>query len=104
MFGEPIFSYTAQDALDDGVFQQPFPKEYPGVLLTEAVSTACLTKNDGRTFNQCAFPLVMDAVMAVQAKKNPKDGFWKLEETVAGTVWIFPNEFGSITIMKPEEY
>ncbi len=104
MFGDPIFSYTAQDALDDGLFQQPFPNEYPGVLLTESVSVACNNSKDGRTFKQCALPLVMDAVMAVKATKNPEDGFWKLEGTVANTVWIFPNELGGITIMKPEDY
>ena len=104
MFDDTILSYTAQDALDDGLFHQPFPGKYPGVLLTESVFVACTNSKDGRTFSQCALPLVMDAVMAVKADKKPKDGFWKLEGTVAETVWIFPNEFGGITIMKPEDY
>ena len=45
----------------------------------------------------------MDCIMAVQANKKA-DPPIVLEHTVAGTVWIMPNEKGGMTVMKPEDY
>ena len=47
----------------------------------------------------------MDCIMAVKAKKPAHEDFpLILESTVAGTVWIMPNEKGGMTVMKPEDY
>jgi hypothetical protein len=46
----------------------------------------------------------MDCIMQAQAKKlGPDNDLAELEHTVAGTVWIRPNEKGGMTVMQPSE-
>lgn len=97
-----IHSYTSDQAVEDGVLHHPYPTRWPWLLITNSVHTAC-TGQEGRTYDQCLFPLLMDCIMAVQSNKK-KEPPIVLEYTVAGTVWIMPNEKGGMTVMKPEDY
>ena len=99
-----IFSYSEDDAINDGVLFHPYPKLWPWLLISIGVHSDCNTQQ-GRTYDQCLRPLCMDAIMAAQAaqkKKNVKLPL-VLEHTVAGTVWISPNSKGGMTIYKPED-
>lgn len=101
-FGEPIHSYTSEQAIKDGVLYHPYPTRWPWLLVTQSVHTDCKGQ-EGRTYDQCLTPLLMDCIMAVKGKKE-EDFPVVLEHTVAGTVWIMPNEKGGMTVMKPEDY
>ena len=103
-FGEIISEYTDQQAVEDGVLHHPYPKRWPWLLITQTVFAACCDV-DGRTFDQCLVPLLMDCIMAVQgAMKTKKEPPIVLEGTIAGTVWIMPNGSGGMTVMTPEDY
>lgn len=100
-----VFAYTAKQAIEEGVLVHPYPKRFPGLLFTAGVHAAIEEQDDGRTYDQKAIPLIMDAVMIAKAK--PNDHMWTkgLEGNVTGqTVWIAENEFGSLTLMFLEEY
>lgn len=99
-FGEPIYSYTAEQAIKDGVLYHPYPTRWPWLLVTQSVHTDCKGQK-GRTYDQCLVPLINDCILAVRGKS---DFPVILEHTVAGTVWIMPNEKGGMTVMKPEDY
>lgn len=101
MSDEIIFSYTSEQAIEDGVLYHPYPQQWPWLLITSSVHAACESVTDGRTYDQALKPLLIDCILlARQAKEFPAE----LEGTVAGTVWVSPNENGGITVMKPEEY
>ena len=105
LFGEPIYEYTADQAIDDGVLVHPYPQRWPWLLITCNVHVACTKGDHGRTYDQCLVPLLMDCIMAAQtAKKTGQTPPIELEGTIAGTVWIMPNERGGMTVMWPEEY
>lgn len=95
-----IFSYTADQAIEDGVLVHPYPQRWPWLLITNSVHADCKADKD-RTYDQALVPLLMDCIMAVKGKKNFPI---TLKHTVAGTVWIMPNEKGGMTVMKPEDY
>lgn len=97
-----IHSYTAQQAIEDGVLFHPYPERWPNLLVTQSIHTDCKHQK-GRTYDNALVPLLIDCILAVQAnpKKEPPI---VLEGTVAGTVWIMPNELGGMTVMKPEDY
>jgi hypothetical protein len=97
---EEIFRYTAEQAIEDGCLVHPYPKRWPWLLITQGVHAKCMEEK-GRTYDQCLVPLLMDCIMAVRGKK---DFPVVLEYTVAGTVWIMPNENGGMTVMNPEDY
>jgi hypothetical protein len=105
---EPISVYTTEQAIDDGVLVHPYPERWPWLLITDGVDGACeaVSKFDGRTYEQCLVPLLMDCIMQVQKlmrKHSEGVSFAKLEHTVAGTVFIKPNDKGGMTVMLPEE-
>lgn len=101
-FGEPIHAYTSDQAIEDGVLHHPYPTRWPWLLITGSVHAAC-KNSKGQTYDQALTPLLMDCIMAVQSNKK-SDPPIVLEYTVAGTVWIMPNEKGGMTVMKPEDY
>jgi len=108
-FGEPIFVYTAKQAVDDGVLVHPYPERWPWLLVTREVFTAIEEKEDGRTLNQKLVPFLQDAIMIVQAgkKKDPSEYLWTkgMEGNVTGqTVWLQLNDAGGFTVMFPHEY
>lgn len=96
-----IFSYTADQAIKDGVLYHPYPTRWPWLLITQTIHTICKSQ-EGRTYDQALVPLLMDCIMAVQARKNARPPI-VLKNTVAGTVWIKPNEKGGMTVMTPED-
>lgn len=97
-----IFSYTADQAIKDGVLVHPYPTRWPWLLITANVHEKCGSQ-EGRTYDQALVPLLMDCIMAVQSKKNPEFPI-VLKHTVAGEVWVMPNEQGGMTVMNPEDY
>ena len=111
-FGEPIVSYTSQDAIADGVLVEPFPERFPGWLFTTGVHEAIEGVDDGRSYEQKAIPLIMDAALVVrgQAKRpgcDDPEHLWTegLDGNVTGeTVWIARNDLGGCTLMFPREY
>lgn len=102
MNDEPIFSYTADQAIEDGVLYHPYPTRWPWLLITQSIHTLCKSQK-GRTYDQCLVPLLIDCIMAVKANGNTNPPV-VLEHTVADTVWIMPNEKGGMTVMTPEDY
>lgn len=98
-----IFSYTADQAIEDGVLVHPYPKRWPNLLITAGIHAKCSDTSDGRTYDQRLVPLLMDCIMAVQSNHKAEPPI-VLEHTVAGTVWIMPNELGGMTVMNPEDY
>lgn len=106
MFDEQdvIFSYTTEQAIEDGVLLHPYPSRWPYLLITAAVHAACLpTAKDSRTYDQRLVPLLLDAIMEVKSK-GVEDAPLVLEHTVAGTVWIMPNDLGGLTVMLPSDW
>lgn len=101
-FDNIIHAYTSDQAIEDGVLHHPYPSRWPWLLITGSVHEACKASK-GQTYDQALTPLLMDCIMAVQANKKA-DPPIVLEHTVAGTVWIMPNEKGGMTVMKPEDY
>jgi len=106
LFGEPIYSYTSRQAIEDGVLFEPFPDKFPGALFTAGVHAAIERAIQGsqRTYAQAAIPLLMDAAMVCRAA--PSEDLWTdgLHGNVTGSdVWIGRNDLGSFTIMFPEE-
>lgn len=106
---EPIYTYTTEHAIEDGVFCKVLATQ-PHVL-TAAVYEAIDEIDDGRTFEQKAVPLLMDALMIVKSKPRTKDGttrrIWTkgLKGNVTGRdIWIGLNDIGGITLMFPEDY
>lgn len=102
MSDDIIFSYGAEQAIEDGVLVHPYPERWPNLLITAGVHDKCRDTSDGRTYDQRLVPLLMDCIMAVQARKAEPPIV--LEHTVAGTVWVMPNELGGMTVMNPEDY
>ncbi len=104
MNDDAIFSYGSDQAIKDGVLHHPYPNRWPWLLITNSVHADCANEK-GRTYDQALTPLLMDCIMEVKAKKPDHEDFpLILEHTVAGTVWIMPNENGGMTVMKPEDY
>ncbi len=113
---EPIATYTADQAIEDGVLVVAAPDQFgPKLLVTRAVFNAVWPEalldreadvdEDGRTYLQKMVPLLQDALMVCRA--NPNDHLWTngLEGNVTGKdVWIALNERGGITLMFPEDY
>jgi hypothetical protein len=107
IFGEVISEYTEEDAIRDGALHHIWPKQWPWLLVTNAVLTESEYKASERgvVLDNVLVPLVMDAIMETQrvAKANPRCDLVELEHTAVGTVWIRPNAKGGMTIMKPED-
>lgn len=106
-----IFSYTSEQAIDDGVLVEAFPKQFPKLLLTQAVYADITEKIEGteRTPAQAIIPLFQDAVLVFRAaqKKDPNEYLVTegLEGNITGkTLWVAANEVGGLTIMYPEDY
>lgn len=105
LFGEPISVYTCEQAVEDGVLIYPYPKRWTWLLITPNIHAACDKDKHGRTYDQCLVPLLMDCIMEAQNPRNKKKKPpLVLEGTIAGKVWICPNEMGGMTVMTPEEY
>lgn len=106
-FGEVVYAYTEEQAIEDGVLVHPYSELWPWLLFTASVHDACEAEaaKGYRTYDQVAKPLAIDAIREVRRvlKANPRADLIELEGTVAGTVWVRPNTKGGLTIMKPED-
>ena len=104
-FGEPISTYTDDQAIDDGFLVVAAPDQYgPKILLSRAVFEVLDADTDDQTYLQTVIPLIMDALMICRAR--PHDHLWTrgLDGNVTGRdVWIALNGLGGITLMFPED-
>ena len=102
---EVIFTYTAEQAIEDGILCHPYPERWPSLLITASIHEVCARESEEgeRTYEQCLVPLLQDCIMQVQ--KNPNQE-WPvaLRHTIANTVWVCPNEKGGMTVMLPSDY
>jgi len=96
-----IYSYGSKQAIEDGVLVHPYPTRWPNLLITASIHSACQNQ-EGRTYDQCLVPLLADCILAVRATRFGEPPI-VLQHTVAGTVWIMPNDLGGMTVMKPED-
>jgi len=102
-FGEPIYTYTDQQALEDGVLVAiAGPSRVNRVTrpafdyFTQPMGTSPVT---GPITN--ITPL-MDAIRAV-LQSGLKDG-WRTAVYQDKVLWLVPNEVGGHTLMFPEDY
>ena len=109
--GEAIYSYTEEQAIDDGILVQPIPDKDPRLLLTAALYERLeeVAIERGVEVHQVTVPLIMDASLIVQAgqKKDPNEYLWTkgLEGNASGQeVWVAKNGMGGFTVMFPSDY
>lgn len=107
-FGPAVFTYTCENAVDDGVLVHPYPEQYPWLLVTATVNELAKTVADcrGAELKTVLVPLMIDAVLAARRaiKSGKGSTLLVLDHTAVGTVWIAPNEKGGLTVMKPEDH
>lgn len=99
-----IYTYSALDAVNDGLLAEPYPERFPRLLITRRITQAC-SEQPGRSFDEALVPLLIDAIVAVKAaiaRGGPRPPI-TLEHTVAGTVNVYPNELGGMTLTTPGE-
>ena len=103
-----ISTYTTDQAIEDGQLVHAYPERFPFLLVTPAVHAACedAVEKGSRTYDQCMIPLMQDCVMEVRKcmSRDRNVDMCKLRHTIAGDVWILPNDKGGMTIMTPSEY
>lgn len=108
LFGEVISSYTEDEAIRDGVLVHPYPSRFPRVLFSASVEKECRKEAEKaeRTYDEVATPLIIDAIREVRrvVASNARASLIDLEGTVAGTIWICPNTYGGLTLMKPADH
>ena len=108
--GAVVFSYTARDAINDGVLFEPYPKRWKNLLVTSSIHHDCARENvdDKRSYDQRLIPLIMDCLMKCQVNAKENNGNLStpvvLGHTYCGTVWVMENGLGGLTVMKPEDY
>ena len=102
-FGEPISTYTEQQALADGVLVA-VPSDGGVNRVTRAVfdhftSSLGTSPITGSVAN--ITPLT-DAIRAM-LQIEPDDG-WRVGEYQGRELWLIPNEMEGLTLMFPEDY
>lgn len=105
-----IFSYTSEQAVEDGVLVHPYPKRWPWLLITASVHGAIedAIKDTQRTYEQALVPFLQDCIMLVQGdmERDPNKMKWYdvLDGNVTGrNVRIGLNDMGGFTVMFPED-
>jgi len=105
-----VFSYTDQDAINDGVLFEPYPERWKNLLVTSSIHHDCAREDDedSRSYDQRLIPLIMDCIMQCQVNANQNNGKLDtpvvLDGTHCGTIWVMENGIGGLTLMKPEDY
>ena len=104
-----IFKYTAQDALNDGVFARLGKSNH---LVTSNLLNALQKKHSMELDQALSFILNETLCLVAYAFKADqqneifktnymfKVGNFKHSEII----WMMPNELGGLTLMKPEDY
>ena len=113
-FGEPIYSYTAQDAIDDGILTHPYPEDFEGLLLSINVAAVC--NPEGKPWEEPDVKerfteLLRQALIAVSGKYSFDPIFKKIfygekvycNTEIAGDLVIGGNELDGPTICQPCE-
>ena len=113
-----IYSYTDENAIEDGVLVDVTPSNDPSVntLRPKVLMSTALyerlkevaIKRDVEVY-QVTVPLIMDAALVVQAghQKDPNEYLWTkgLEGNASGQdVWVAKNGMGGFTLMFPSDY
>jgi hypothetical protein len=109
-----VSTYTADQAIEDGVLVYPYPDKFPNLLLTRSIFELidAQTKAD-RTFGQACLPFLQDVAYAWNRhvkRTQGQDGLCTETRDLWGNVtgrndlWIAANEKGGITVMLPEDY
>ena len=121
LFGDVVFSYTDEQAVDDGVLR-PFLTSQGRDTRHRITGNAYreLTEHHAQAYPQYAeadfmrlylaelLPLVPEAVRVYE--KNIGGGILKTDFDFRVTkasddvLWYIPNEVGGVTMMKPEDY
>lgn len=107
-----VYTYTTDQAIDDGMLVEASPDTHPGWLFTRAVFDAIMALPElrgepiyGLTYKQRVVPLLMDVAMI--GRKHPNDNLYtgkELDGNLTGRrLWFGRNERG-ITVMFPEDY
>lgn len=107
LFGEPIYTYTSEQAVADGALHYLWPDQWPWLLISDAllrtVEAAAEKKPEHGTAMQRLVPLVVDFIREAQRRidrgDDPAELSFPLSHTVAGTVWGASNECGGLTLM-----
>ena len=110
-----VFTYTATEAIDDGVFVEASPKTHPQWLLTRAVFEAIMAlpelkdeKPYSLKYQQRVVPLLMDVAMVCRTPEAQNDSLYtgdQLDGNLTGKkLWFALNEIDGITIMFPSDY
>ena len=118
IFDDVIFSYTTEQAINDGVFIH-FKAISPGKwCVTQGVMGAVEDNaGPGRTPEQALHNMMSDVLAFVQAHKREiieqsEDGLplftsdfadWMAGNVTRRTLWLSGNETGGFTVMFPEE-
>ncbi len=112
-YGEPIYTRTSDQDIEDGVLHHPYPDKFPGLYISDGVLVK-LTKGlidkyekwDSLKFDQRCIPMLMDCSWAIKAAllKDQEETLVILEHTAAGTIWMGPNEKGGWTVHFPSEH
>src|SRR5213594_3659254 len=102
-FGEPISTYTDQQALADGVLVA-VPGEGGVNRVTRAVFDHFA---DAMGSSPVTGPVtnigpLLDAIRAM-LQVEPDDG-WRVGTYAGKKLWLIPNETGGLTLMFPEDY
>ena len=113
IFGEPISSYTAEQAEEDGVLVKASPETHPGWMFTRAVFEAIMARPEmkgepayGMSYKQRVVPLLLDVQMI--CRKHAGDHMYagtELDGNLTGQrLWFAVNDCGGITVMFPDDY
>ncbi len=110
---EVISTYTAEQAVDDGMLVVASPDTHKGWLFTRRVFDAIMALPElqgepvhGLTYKRRVVPLLMDVVLV--ARKYPTESLYtgnELDGNLTGKrLWFAFNDLGGITVMFPEDY
>ena len=100
-FGEPIYTYTDQQALDDGVLVV-VAGEGRVNRVTRAVFDHFVQPIGDPAFQVFNITPLMEAIR-VMLKIELKEG-WRTGTHDGKELWLVPNEVGGFTLMFPEDY
>lgn len=110
-WGEPIYAYTTEQAIEDGVLVHFDVNRWPWLLMTASVwaDVVAAAVFDEVAIEARAVPLMIDCVGVAQENDESLRTLnagepLVLKHTLAGDVWVMLNDKGGLTIMKPEDY
>ena len=108
-----IFTYTADQAVEDGVLVKPRPEAFPNHLITNALHVAIKRITDegdimerDRRYARAIHVLFLDAALT-STTGDVDEHLWTegLEGNLTGeTIWVARNDLGGLTLMFPEDY